>query len=179
MKKLIIFVTTACIVFLGADRGLSENQYNKNIKQEKTISLPFLKEKDEKVERLISNTNDMSEVLNYLKQRENKTPYVFSGSNPKRGWDCSGLVVWTYKQFNIKISHSAHKQYRYGKETKHPKPGDIVLFGNNNHYDHSAIYLGNNKVINANRYYGTTVIESVKDFKMYSKVIFIRVIDTL
>lgn len=179
MKKSIIFVTTVCILFLGADRGLSENVNNKNIKQETSITLPFLKEKDQKVNALIKNTNDMSKVLNYLKQRVNKTPYAYSGSNPKKGWDCSGLVVWTYKQFNIEISHSAQKQSNFGKETNRPKPGDIVLFGNNKHYEHSAIYLGNNKVVNANRYYGTTVIESIKDFNNYSNVIFIRVIDTL
>jgi cell wall-associated NlpC family hydrolase len=44
------------------------------------------------------NTARLNEVIKYLKSRVGETSYVFSGSSP-RGWDCSGLVKWTYERF--------------------------------------------------------------------------------
>jgi cell wall-associated NlpC family hydrolase len=104
---------------------------------------------------------------------------VFSGSNPY-GWDCSGMVVWTYKQFGIELPHSANKQAHIGKRVSSPKLGDIVVFaynGSTNFY-HSGIYIGKGKIVNANSYFRTTVIEPLTDYKN-SQIRFIRVVPTI
>ncbi len=109
--------------------------------------------------------------------RVGKTPYVFSGSSIY-GWDCSGLVRWTYEQVGIELEHSATKQgNNYGHRVKTPKYGDIVVFGWNSktEFYHSAIYIGNNKIVHANRGYGGTHIEPLSNYKS-STQIFIRVI---
>ena len=85
-----------------------------------------------------------------LRKYVNKTWYVFSGSTP-RGWDCSGLVVWFYKDLGIEIPHSATKQGRMKPKVKKPTPGDIVVtkYKNSKNFIHSGIYIGNNKMIHS------------------------------
>lgn len=129
--------------------------------------------------KYMKNTERMKETVQKLMRRVHKTSYVFSGSSPY-GWDCSGMVRWTYKQFGLDIPHSANKQAHIGKRVSVPKLGDIVVFaykGSTSFY-HSGIYIGRGKIVNSNRYYGTTVIEPLTDYKN-SQIRFIRVIPTI
>lgn len=116
-------------------------------------------------------------VLDYLTTRVHRTSYIFSGSTPK-GWDCSGLVRWTYQQIGITLPHSADQQGHLGKRVSIPKRGDIVVFAYQGRTDfyHAAIYLGNDLIINANREFGTTVIEPLSNFKK-SQIRFIRILN--
>lgn len=126
-----------------------------------------------------ANTQQMKKVIKYLKTREYKTSYVFSGSSP-RGWDCSGLVRWTYKRFGLDIPHSANKQAHIGKRVSKPKLGDIVVFAypGSTHFYHSAIYIGNGKIINAHSGAKTTIIQPLSDYKN-SQIRYVRLVPTL
>jgi cell wall-associated NlpC family hydrolase len=117
------------------------------------------------------------QITKHLVRFADKTPYVFSGST-KFGWDCSGLVVWTYKQIGVKLPHSADKQAHLGKRVSVARPGDIVVFAykGRTDFNHSAIYLGKGKIINANRLYGTTKIQSLKEFGS-NQIRFVRIIN--
>ena len=119
----------------------------------------------------------LPKVVAYVTTRANKTPYVFSGSTTS-GWDCSGLVRYTYKRIGITLPHSADAQAHTGKRVSNPKSGDIVVFAYKGRTDfyHAAIYLGNNLIINANREYGTTVIEPLSNFK-HSQIRFVRILE--
>jgi cell wall-associated NlpC family hydrolase len=124
------------------------------------------------------NTARMKETVQKLMRRVNKTSYVFSGSTPY-GWDCSGMVVWTYKQFGLELPHSANKQAHVGKRVSKPKLGDIVVMayrGSTNFY-HSGIYIGKNKIVNAHYEAGTTIIQPLTDYKN-SQIRFVRVVKT-
>jgi peptidoglycan endopeptidase LytE len=106
-----------------------------------------------------------------------KTAYVFSGSTIS-GWDCSGMVRYTYKRLGITLEHSANKQAHSGKRVSKPRVGDVVVFaykGSTSFY-HSAIYVGNDLIINANQMYKTTVIQPLSDFSK-SQIRFVRVIE--
>ncbi len=119
----------------------------------------------------------LKRVVTYLTTRVHKTGYVFSGSTIS-GWDCSGMVRYTYKRLGITLEHSANKQAHSGKRVSKPRVGDVVVFaykGSTNFY-HSAIYLGNNLIINANAMYKTTVIQPLSDFSK-SQIRFVRVIE--
>jgi cell wall-associated NlpC family hydrolase len=125
------------------------------------------------------NTAKMKHVIKYLKTRVGRTSYVFSGASPS-GWDCSGLVRWTYERFGIELPHSANKQGHLGKRVSIPKLGDIVVFaynGSTNFY-HAAIYIGNGKIINAHYGARSTIIQPLADYKN-GQIRFIRVIPTL
>ena len=127
-------------------------------------------------EKLQRNKVQMAKVVKYLKTRVNRTSYVFSGSSPN-GWDCSGMVRWAYERFGMELPHSADKQAHVGERVSRPRIGDIVVFAYQGRTDfyHSAIYIGNNKIINANLMYGTTVIQPLKDFAK-SQIRFVRVV---
>jgi hypothetical protein len=125
----------------------------------------------------VRNHIRMTKLLKYVKTRVNKTPYVFSGSSIY-GWDCSGMVRWLYGQFGLDVPHSANKQAHVGTRVSTPVPGDVVVFayaGSTNFY-HSAIYIGNGKVINANYGSGTTIIEPLSNYKR-SQIRYVRIVE--
>lgn len=57
-------------------------------------------------------------------------PYKYGGSTPSMGFDCSGLILWSYKQHGVSVPRQARDQARYGKVVKQSQlqPGDIVVF---------------------------------------------------
>jgi peptidoglycan DL-endopeptidase CwlO len=79
-------------------------------------------------------------------------PYVWGGTDPKRGLDCSGLVQLVYKKFGVELPRVSYQQARAGTAVDglaNAKPGDILAFGSPVH--HVAIYIGDNKMIEAPR----------------------------
>lgn len=137
----------------------------------KTVALLNVKEIRQQAKR-----DKLKRVVTYLTTRVHKTSYVFSGSTTS-GWDCSGMVRYAYKRLGVTLPHSANKQGHVGERVSKPRVGDIVVFayqGSTSFY-HSAIYLGNGLIINANQTYKTTVIQPLTDFKN-SQIRFVRVI---
>ena len=128
--------------------------------------------------RLESNRESLNEVVLTLLRRVGKTPYVFSGSTPY-GWDCSGMVRWAYEQLGVELPHSATKQAYVGERVDTPKVGDIVLFGYKGYesFYHSAIYIGKDKVVNANRGFGGTEIEPLTNYEG-SRIVYVRILET-
>jgi cell wall-associated NlpC family hydrolase len=137
----------------------------------KTLALLNAKEIRQQAKR-----DKLKRVVTYLTTRVHKTAYVFSGSTIS-GWDCSGMVRYAYKRLGVTLPHSANKQAHIGSRVSKPRVGDIVVFaykGSTNFY-HSAIYVGNGLIVNANQMYKTTVIQPLTDFKN-SQIRFVRVI---
>jgi cell wall-associated NlpC family hydrolase len=127
-------------------------------------------------DKQVRNHAKMVKVVRYLKTRVNRTSYVFSGSSPY-GWDCSGMVRWAYARFGLDIPHSANKQAHLGTRVSRPVPGDIVVFaypGSTNFY-HSAIYIGDGKIVHAHQQRKTTVIEPLSSYKK-SQIRFVRLV---
>ena len=82
--------------------------------------------------------------------------YVWGGASP-RGFDCSGLVLYAYRQAGLKLPHKASLQFstRYGTRIRSVgalKTGDIVFFANTagRGITHVAIYVGNGRMVTAN-----------------------------
>lgn len=71
-------------------------------------------------------------------------PYVWGGSSPGVGLDCSGLTQYCYRQAGIRISHYTEDQKNELRQIpiSQAKPGDILY-----RYGHVAIYIGNDKYI--------------------------------
>ena len=92
--------------------------------------------------------------------------YVFSGMS-RYGWDCSGFTAYVFDKFGIKLEHSATKQAFQGKQVASPEVGDIVAFsyGSPLYFYHVGIYVGNGNVVDANSYYGRTIVEPLSNFK--------------
>ena len=137
----------------------------------RTVALLNAKEIRQQAKR-----DKLKRVVQHLTTRAHKTAYVFSGSTVS-GWDCSGMVRYAYKRIGIVLPHSANKQGHVGERVSRPRAGDIVVFayqGSTSFY-HSAIYIGEGLIVNANQMYQTTVIQPLSDFKS-SQIRFVRVI---
>ncbi|MCL1915490.1 MAG: C40 family peptidase [Desulfovibrionaceae bacterium] len=79
-------------------------------------------------------------------------PYRLGGTTPQKGFDCSGLVYWVYKQYGISVPRLAKAQASSGRQVNSAdlKPGDIVAFRINGAY-HTGIYSGNGNFIHSPR----------------------------
>lgn len=157
---------------------------NKPIIQEPEIQ--FFVELEKEIERReIAEQNNirLNKVIRELKTYVGETWYVFGGSSP-RGWDCSGLVKWTYGQLGVDLYHSASVQKNSGTfvNEEDAKPGDLVSFGYKGYKGapHIGIYIGNGQMIHSPNKGSTTTIENVKDFSpgTYNDIKYTRIIDT-
>ena len=83
------------------------------------------------------------------------TPYVWGGSTPTPGFDCSGLVQWVYRQLGIDLPRTAAEQYAATTRISSDQlqPGDLVFFANTypspQPITHVGIYIGGGQMINA------------------------------
>jgi cell wall-associated NlpC family hydrolase len=82
--------------------------------------------------------------------------YVFGGSNPDIGLDCSGLVQVVFGQLGVHLPRTAQLQYnRTARITRDQlQPGDLVFFARtysdpNDWITHVGIYIGEGLQINA------------------------------
>jgi cell wall-associated NlpC family hydrolase len=152
-------------------------QIVKPIKQTNLMSDSYLK-----TIILTKNTELVNKMITKVSEYNQKTWYVFSGSTPS-GWDCSGLVMWSYDQIGINLEHSATIQKHSGKTVKSPKVGDIVAFGwkDRSDFQHVGIYLGDGLMIHAGGGKGekTETVNINKWGKHYTKITYTRLIDTL
>lgn len=79
--------------------------------------------------------------------------YRSGGASPQKGFDCSGLVWWSYDQNGIKVPRRSIEQAKTGKKIskKSAQPGDIVIFRINQSPSglHTGIYAGDGKFIHS------------------------------
>ncbi len=71
-------------------------------------------------------------------------PYVWGGTTPGKGLDCSGLVQYCHSVAGISIGRTSQVQGGGGKAVSSPQPGDVVCYGS-----HIGIYIGGGQMIHA------------------------------
>lgn len=94
-------------------------------------------------------------------------PYVYGGTTPA-GWDCSGYVMYVYKEAaGISLPRSADQQYRVGAviPADQVRAGDIVFFADTfgPGITHDGIALGDGRFAHARSEGYGTVISSLSD----------------
>jgi len=80
--------------------------------------------------------------------------YEYGGESPSEGFDCSGLVQYSYKQAGIKLPRSAAAQKKAGRFVlfKDARPGDLLFyhFGDRKAGDlHVVMFIGNGEGVHA------------------------------
>lgn len=93
-------------------------------------------------------------------------PYVWGATGPD-GFDCSGLVVWAYKQVGKTLPRSSQAQAQGGTpvDQKDLQPGDVVLFYPD--ASHVGLYAGNGNVLHASTFGVPVKVQSMASFPFY------------
>ena len=75
-------------------------------------------------------------------------PYRWGGESPSSGFDCSGLVRWTYGRLGIELPHSSYALYGEGRRVPEARlePGDLLFFEG---LGHVGLYLGHGRMVHA------------------------------
>jgi cell wall-associated NlpC family hydrolase len=94
-------------------------------------------------------------AASYVETFVGRVPYVYGGSSPGTGFDCSGLTSYVYAHYGKPIPRTAEEQFlHFRRESKSAAwGGDLVFF----HVDsnpgsyvyHVAIYEGDNHIVSA------------------------------
>ena len=78
-------------------------------------------------------------------------PYRYGGAGPS-GFDCSGLVLYSYKQAGVSLPHNTDKLRSASRVIKvaDVRRGDLLFFNQEGKkYGHVGIYVGGGKFVHA------------------------------
>ena len=82
-------------------------------------------------------------------------PYLWGGTDPTKGLDCSGFLQLVYRKFGIELPRVSSQQATAGQPVAslaEARPGDMVFFDydpNRPGIDHAGLYIGNGKMVAA------------------------------
>lgn len=96
----------------------------------------------------VTSNNVVAYASNFL-----GTPYLWGGTSPSTGFDCSGFTQYIYKHFGISIGRTTYDQINDGVAVSRDQlePGDLVFYGKGGNPTHMGIYIGNGAYIHSPR----------------------------
>lgn len=197
MKKFFIILTIGFILGILFDRAFLINKYalNKLTNQYsfKKIKMIYNVKKSEIRNIIIKEIPEIMKKMNYENSELKKSisdeekevrkslilnlqtylgkKYIYGGADPEKGFDCSGLTYYCFKEIGIDIPRTAAEQYKMSKKKKYSdiNIGDLVFFEvypDDNIFNflnnlrayfikfkvtHVGIYTGENKFIHSPR----------------------------
>lgn len=94
-------------------------------------------------------------------------PYLWGGESP-RGFDCSGLILYVFRQHGVKLPHYSGSQFQLGSKVAPAAllPGDAVFFGSPIH--HVGLYIGGGYYLHAPRTGDFVKISKLSDRRDYA-----------
>lgn len=97
------------------------------------------------------------------------TPYSWGGDDAAEGFDCSGLVLFVYREIaGLELPRTARQQRSHGDTVSNKqqlKPGDLVFFATRGRgtTSHVGIYIGQNKFVHAPRRGAKVRVDEMKN----------------
>lgn len=78
-------------------------------------------------------------------------PYRYGGNSPQRGFDCSGLVQYAFKEAGINAPRTTKTLYQstFSVDPVALHEGDLLFFRIEGKVSHVGLYIGGNKFIHA------------------------------
>ena len=175
MKKTILLMLIAAS-FISVSKG--NISFDKQKKMEEEIVLQTKEKEQEKpVKNIASVTQNKSMGATEKKYRDYiikvakskiGTPYVWGGEN-NSGFDCSGLVQYSYRKAGIntpRVANDMANTYERIYRAKDLKPGDLIFFETKEagRISHTGMYIGNGYFIHASSAYKQVTISKLEGF---------------
>ncbi|MBF0256460.1 MAG: C40 family peptidase [Gammaproteobacteria bacterium] len=90
-------------------------------------------------------------------------PYRLGGTDPDKGFDCSGLVQYSLNNVGVQTPRTAAEQFTQAqpKPVDDLLPGDLIFFRIDRSINHVGIYLGGGDFIHAPRAGSPVRLESL------------------
>lgn len=78
-------------------------------------------------------------------------PYRYGGSDPRQGFDCSGLVYYTYTQAGLPVPRTSVEQFKAARKISihDAAAGDLMFFQDQAKLSHVGIYVGDGLFVHA------------------------------
>ncbi|MCM3663676.1 NlpC/P60 family protein [Mesobacillus subterraneus] len=97
----------------------------------------------------VSNANYKAKAISVAKSNLG-VKYLWAGYTPK-GFDCSGLVNYSYGKSGISLPRTAAEMYTKGTKVTSYQPGDLLFYATSGgkKVTHVAIYIGNGQMIHS------------------------------
>ena len=79
------------------------------------------------------------------------TRYRYGGTDPVEGFDCSGLVFYTYTQAGYEVPRTSRELFRATRKIAvgDADPGDLMFFQDETKLSHVGIYIGEGRFVHA------------------------------
>ena len=77
--------------------------------------------------------------------------YLYGGTSPSEGFDCSGLVHYTYARVGLDVPRNSRELYAATRKIPldAANEGDLVFFQDQEKLSHVGIYLGDGLFVHA------------------------------
>ena len=92
------------------------------------------------------------------------TRYLYGGTDPLKGFDCSGLVYYAYEQAGYRVPRTSQELFRAARKisVNDADPGDLMFFQDQTKLSHVGIYLGDGKFVHAPKTGSTVRVENAQ-----------------
>jgi cell wall-associated NlpC family hydrolase len=90
-------------------------------------------------------------------------PYRYGGVDPHEGFDCSGLVFYTYTSSGQTVPRTSGLQFEAARkiDLEEAAKGDLLFFSDQEKLSHVGIYLGDGRFVHAPSSGGHVRVEDV------------------
>lgn len=141
-----------------------EDGEDKGIRANIVVEDPPPKPKSDKAVRPSYSSNSKGQnIANFARGLVGKA-YVFGATGPN-AFDCSGLILYIYRQFGIHLPRTSQSQAYYGTRISKSQlsPGDLVFFNTYSSLSHVGVYIGNGQMVHAANTRTGVLISNIND----------------
>jgi cell wall-associated NlpC family hydrolase len=89
--------------------------------------------------------------------------YRYGGADPREGFDCSGLVYYTYTSNGQDVPRTSRSQYDAARRIAFTQAaeGDLLFFRDQAQLSHVGIYLGDGRFVHAPSSGGSVRVDDI------------------
>jgi len=98
-----------------------------------------------------NNTSQQQPLLKFALQQQG-IAYRYGGNHPRKGFDCSGLIQFSFAQIGKRIPRTTQQQFQSSQVVPlaRIRPGDLLFYETEGRRPgHVALYLGRGEMIHA------------------------------